>query len=89
MTTKIHALIDGRYRPLVLPLTADNVNDTTQFAPLMADLRVARPGRGRPVGFDKGRYKRRNVVERGFCQLEHWRGLATRYDRHARTASAP
>ncbi|HVQ90599.1 MAG TPA: IS5/IS1182 family transposase, partial [Mycobacteriales bacterium] len=23
-------------------------------------------------------------VERGFCQLKHWRGLATRYDRHAR-----
>ncbi|GAA2861295.1 hypothetical protein GCM10010472_18260 [Pseudonocardia halophobica] len=143
MTTKIHALIDGRCRPLVLQLTAGNVNDTTQFAPLLADLRVARPGRGRPrtrpdhlladrgyssranrellrrrgiahtipeprdqqanrrrrgsaggrpvgsaggrpVGFDKARYKRRNVVERGFCQLKHWRGLATRYDRHAR-----
>lgn len=39
---------------------------------------------GRPVGFDKARYKRRNVVERGFCQLKHWRGLATRYDKHAR-----
>lgn len=39
---------------------------------------------GRPVGFDKTRYKRRNVVERGFCQLKHWRGLATRYDKHAR-----
>jgi len=39
---------------------------------------------GRPVGFDKARYKRRNVVERGFCQLKRWRGLATRYDCHAR-----
>src|SRR5690606_23016761 len=39
---------------------------------------------GRPVGFDKDRYRRRNTVERGFCQLKHWRGLATRYDRHAR-----
>ena len=39
---------------------------------------------GRPVGFDKTRYKRRNTVERGFCQLKHWRGLATRYDRNAR-----
>ena len=39
---------------------------------------------GRPVGFDKNRYKRRNVVERSFCQLKHWRGLATRYDKHAR-----
>jgi transposase len=39
---------------------------------------------GRPVGFDKARYKRRNVVERGFNLLKQWRGLATRYDKHAR-----
>lgn len=39
---------------------------------------------GRPVGFNKNLYKRRNVVERGFCQLKQWRGLATRYDRYAR-----
>jgi transposase len=135
LTTKIHALVDGRARPLVLQLTAGNVNDTTQFPQLMTGLRVARAGRGRPrtrpehvladkgyssranrellrrrgishtipeprdqqanrarrgsrggrpVGFDKTRYRRRNVVERGFCQLKHWRGLATRYDRHAR-----
>jgi transposase len=38
---------------------------------------------GRPVGFDKQRYTRRNVVERGFNQLKNWRGLATRYDKHA------
>jgi transposase len=135
LTTKVHALVDGRARPLVLQVTAGNVNDTTQFAQLMAGLRVTRPGPGRPrtrpehvladkgyssranrellrrrgishtipeprdqqanrtrrgsaggrpVGFDKARYRRRNVVERGFCQLKHWRGLATRYDRHAR-----
>jgi transposase len=39
---------------------------------------------GRPVGFDTGRYARRNVLERGFCQVKQWRGLATRYDKHAR-----
>jgi transposase len=39
---------------------------------------------GRPVGFNKTRYRRRNSVERGFCHLKHWRGLATRYDKHAR-----
>jgi transposase len=39
---------------------------------------------GRPVGFDADRYARRNVVERGFCQVKQWRGLATRYDKHAR-----
>lgn len=128
-------LADGQGRPLVLVLTAGNVNDTTVFAQLIGSVSVPRntPGRprtrpdhvladkgyssranrellrrrgishtipepsdqaanrarrgsagGRPVGFDKARYKRRNVVERGFCQLKHWRGLATRYDKHAR-----
>ena len=135
LITKTHLLADGRGRPLVLLLTAGNVNDTTMFAPLLHVLQVARPGPcrprtrpdyvladkgyssranrellrhrhvshtipeprdqqanrrrrgragGRPVGFDKTRYRRRNVVERGFCQIKHWRGLATRYDRHAR-----
>lgn len=28
-------------------------------------------------------YKNRNVIERGFCRLKQWRGLATRYDRLA------
>jgi transposase len=135
LTTKVHALTDGRGRVLVVLLTAGNVNDTTMFAPLLAALRVARigPGRprsrpdylvadkgyssranrtllrrrgishtiaqpadqaanrrrkgsagGRPVGFDPARYARRNVVERGFCQLKQWRGLSTRYDKHAR-----
>jgi transposase len=39
---------------------------------------------GRPPGFDSDRYARRNTIERGFCQLKQWRGLATRYDKHAR-----
>jgi transposase len=135
LTTKLHLLTDGVGRPLVLILTAGNVNDTLVFAQLIASIRVARNavGRprtrpdhvladkgyssranrellrrrgiahtipepsdqqanrsrrgskgGRPVGFDRDRYKRRNTVERGFCQLKHWRGLATRYDKHAR-----
>ena len=135
LTIKVHALTDGRGRALVLLLSAGNINDTTMLAPLLAAVRVARsgPGRprtcpdylvadkgyssranrallrrrgiahtiaqpsdqaanrrrkgsagGRPVGFDKVRYARRNVVERGFCQVKQWRGLATRYDKHAR-----
>ena len=38
---------------------------------------------GRPVGFDAEDYKKRNVVERAFNKLKNWRGLATRYDKHA------
>ncbi|MBA8957468.1 transposase [Actinomadura namibiensis] len=35
---------------------------------------------GRPPSFDPKVHKRRNVVERCFNQLKHWRGIATRYD---------
>ena len=38
---------------------------------------------GRPVQFDAGDYKNRNVVERAFNHFKKWRGLATRYDKHA------
>ena len=40
---------------------------------------------GRPVAFNSATYKDRNVVERGFNRLKNWRGIATRYDKHART----
>ena len=38
---------------------------------------------GRPVGYDVEDYKARNVVERFFNRMKNWRGLASRYDKHA------
>lgn len=38
---------------------------------------------GRPVGYDVQDYKQRNVVERFFNRMKNWRGLASRYDKHA------
>ena len=38
---------------------------------------------GRPIAFDASDYKHRNVVERAFNHMKNWRGLATRYDKHA------
>jgi transposase len=38
---------------------------------------------GRPLDFDADDYKNRNVVERAFNKLKNWRGIATRYDKHA------
>ena len=38
---------------------------------------------GRPVGYDAVDYKNRNVIERAFNVFKNWRGLATRYDKHA------
>lgn len=43
---------------------------------------------GRPPGFDKDLYRDRNVVERAFNRLKGWRGIATRYDKHARNYRA-
>lgn len=40
---------------------------------------------GRPPGFDAETYKKRNTVERSYLRLKQWRGIATRYDKHART----
>lgn len=40
---------------------------------------------GRPPAFDVEVYKNRNTVERGYLRLKQWRGIATRYDKHART----
>ncbi|MFI8236823.1 IS5 family transposase [Streptomyces sp. NPDC085866] len=38
---------------------------------------------GRPPGFDRDAYKRRNTVERCINRLKQWRGLATRYEKTA------
>ena len=40
---------------------------------------------GRPPKFDPGLYTQRNTVERGFGRFKQWRGIATRYDKYART----
>ena len=38
---------------------------------------------GRPPKLNRRSYKGRNVVERTFNQFKQWRGIATRYDKHA------
>ena len=43
---------------------------------------------GRPPAFDPVLYRDRNVVERAFNRLKGWRGIATRYDKHARNYRA-
>jgi putative transposase len=38
---------------------------------------------GRPYSFDAIAYRGRNVVERSFNDHKQWRGIATRFDKHA------
>ena len=40
-----------------------------------------RKSRGKPVKYDKGRYKRHKLIEIMFGRREDWRCVATRYDR--------
>lgn len=45
-------------------------------------VRRGRAG-GRPPGFDKERYKKRNTVERTINKLKNYRAVSTRYDKRA------
>jgi transposase len=48
LSTKVHLLADARCRPLRTLTTAGQRHDSLAFEPLMDDLCVKRPGRGRP-----------------------------------------
>lgn len=48
MSTKIHQLVDGRGRPLVLALTPGQFGDSPMLEPLLSQLAVQRIGPGRP-----------------------------------------
>lgn len=48
MTTKIHAAVDGRGRPLAAVVTGGHRNDGALLAAVLADIRVPRTGPGRP-----------------------------------------
>ena len=46
LTTKIHAAVDGRGRPLALVVTGGQRNDGAMLAEVLADIRVPRLGPG-------------------------------------------
>lgn len=48
LSTKIHQLVDGQGRPLVIALTAGQAGDSPMLKWLLAELAVNRTGRGRP-----------------------------------------
>jgi transposase len=108
-TTKIHARVDAKGRPVQIELTPGNIHDCSHadvllehitakaviadkgydsdavvetieaagaivVIPSKSNRKVQRP-------HDKELYKERNLVERFFNRLKHWRGLATRYEK--------
>lgn len=48
LSTKVHQLVDGRQRPLVIGVTAGQAGDSPMLKFLLADLAVKRIGPGRP-----------------------------------------
>lgn len=72
-------------------LLADRGYDADWFRDALKDngiknngIRPCIPGRksrGKPINYDKRRYKRRNRIEIMFGRLKDWRRVAARYDR--------
>ena len=48
LTCKTHLLVDGLGRPLVIAMTPGQAGDSPAMTRLLDELRVARPGQGRP-----------------------------------------
>ena len=90
LTTKIHALVDEKGRPLRLLITPGQDHDATGAAYLLQNLKrrtvvLADKGyksnRKAPYPFRKTLYRQRNVIERFFNKLKQFRRIATRYDK--------
>lgn len=74
-------------------LMADRAYDSNAFLAAIRDRGAtpnipAKPPRKVPHPYDRDLYKRRKVIERFFGKLKRYRGLATRYDKHAESFMA-
>lgn len=79
------ALLDGFEAQAVLADKAYDNNDLRQAIADMGAEAVIPSTRSRknPFPHDRGIYKQRNLIERCFNKLKHFRRFATRYDRRA------
>jgi transposase len=83
--TQAPALLDGLSARQVL---ADKAYDSSALRQHIADMRAEaviprNPTRKRLIPYDFEAYKARNLIERCFNKLKHFRRIATRYDRRA------
>ena len=79
------ALIEGIPAEYVL---ADKGYDSNEFRQAIVEQRAEpvippRSNRKTPIGYDRNLYKERNLIERAFNKLKHYRKIATRYDKKA------
>jgi transposase len=77
------ALIDGFACGAVI---ADRAHDAEHFHDAILDAGAVpvippRPNRRRPHSYDRDLYKERNLIERFFNKLKHFRRIVTRYDK--------
>ncbi|WP_227004864.1 IS5 family transposase [Acetobacter senegalensis] len=78
------ALLDGL--PPAEWMLADRGYDADWFRDALKEkgIKPCIPGRkscGKPIKYDKRKYKRRNLIEIMFGRLKDWRRVTTRYDR--------
>ena len=90
---QVHDIHGGRALLASMPpmrqLLADkayDANDVRAFLAAQGTEAVIPPKTCRleRPAFDGRAYRRRNLIERTFCRLKDWRGIATRYDKTAR-----
>lgn len=72
--------------PVAEWLLADRGYDADWYREALQDKGIkpfipGRKSRGKPIKYDRRRYKRRNRIEIMFGKLKGWRRVATRYDR--------
>lgn len=73
MSTKVHQLVDGNGRPLVILLGPGNAGDSPMLPGLLEALRVARNGPGRPRTRPDAL-----LADKSYCSAAHRRMLAAR-----------
>jgi len=69
----VRELLRGRGIQAVIPERSDQI----------ANRQRKGSAGGRPVSYDTEDYKNRNVVERFFNRIKHWRAIASRFDKYA------